>query len=116
MTPPAAAESRPRVASFDVNSPSHNLRMDALLFPTRSHLLAAFAARPEIVLAVGYRRRAFADDPGLEIRDDALDLTLLQKDSRIRGLSSADLLGGHAKALLTFGPGEFVKMRHRRAA
>src|SRR5215469_4786717 len=116
MTPPAAAESRPRIASFDVNCPSYNLRMDILLFPTGSHLLAAFAARPEIVLAVGDRRLTFADDLRLEIRHHGLNLALLQEDSRIRGFLIADVLGSHASAFLALGPGELVEMWHCGAA
>jgi len=77
ITPPAAAESKPRVANFDVNCPSHSLRMDTLLFPAGSDLLATFAARPEVILAIGDRRRAFSDDLGFEIGDDGFNLALL---------------------------------------
>src|ERR1700731_1088847 len=90
--------------------------MDHLLFPAGSHVAAAPAALAEIFLAVGDRRLTLADDLGLEIRHNRFDLALLQRGGRRRRLLVTDLGFGHAEALLAFGPGELVEVRHGSAA
>src|SRR5271163_138184 len=121
ITPPVAAPNKPRVERLTglcskrlgIVSPSLN---GSLLFPAGGHLLAAHGTLTEIFLAIGNRRRAFADDLGLEIRDDRLDLALLQPCGRWRRLLVADILGGHAVALFALRPGKLVEMRHRGPA